>query len=291
MNADGSEVERLTDDPANDWAPTWLPGSERLLFLSERTEPTDLPHAVPGGWVYSMAGDGSDQRRMTTEVTHGLDIEISPDGRWLSIPTEFLGLHILEADTFDLEMRFSMPGWSWAPDGTRLAGIDRSGLWGNLTIMEFPSLEKTRLSDYDAFDYRPAWSPDGTTIAFESDYRDDGGVYLVTPQGTARRPLPTDLPEDASLRFPTWSPDGSQLLVHRSDAASRLYVIDPQTGESVELAAELESVCCGAWSPDGHWIAVLADGDIYVSSSDGEILLQLTDDQGSNHSPTWDPGP
>ena len=36
MNADGSDLENLTDTPADDWGPVWSPDGSRLAFVSDR---------------------------------------------------------------------------------------------------------------------------------------------------------------------------------------------------------------------------------------------------------------
>jgi Tol biopolymer transport system component len=65
VNADGSGLQRLTDDPASDGLPTWSPDGNAIAFVSNRGGP----------WaVWAMTPDGSGQRQLFT-------MEGSPDGQ------------------------------------------------------------------------------------------------------------------------------------------------------------------------------------------------------------------
>ncbi|PJB69124.1 MAG: hypothetical protein CO096_13620 [Armatimonadetes bacterium CG_4_9_14_3_um_filter_66_14] len=66
MNADGSGVKRLTDEPATDTDPAWLPDGQ-ILFASDREQDREL---------FLMRDDGSFVRRLT--VTLGLNFQ--PNG-------------------------------------------------------------------------------------------------------------------------------------------------------------------------------------------------------------------
>ena len=64
VNADGSGLKRLTDDPADDGLPTWSPDGRAIAFLSNRS----------GTWgVWAMTPDGDDQQLL-------FEFEGSPDG-------------------------------------------------------------------------------------------------------------------------------------------------------------------------------------------------------------------
>lgn len=55
MDVDGGNVSRMTDHPAGDWRPAWLPDSRRLLFTTGREGSNDLyVLTVPDGTGMSL---------------------------------------------------------------------------------------------------------------------------------------------------------------------------------------------------------------------------------------------
>ncbi|MGH2899507.1 MAG: TolB family protein, partial [Solirubrobacteraceae bacterium] len=62
-----------------------------------------------------------------------------------------------------------------------------------------------------AQDSLPAWSPDGSRIAFLTNRDADFEIYTMKPDGSDPVRLTTSVGEDA---HPSWSPDGSQIAFH-----------------------------------------------------------------------------
>ena len=106
----------------------------------------------------------------------------------------------------------------------------------------------------DANNTWPAFSPDGSRIAFQSS-REGGGIFVMGATGESVRRV-TELGEG-----PTWSPDGKSFAftnvalwdpTYRA-ALSKLWVVDLATGSRREIP--VEDAVQASWSPHGHRIA------------------------------------
>ena len=76
--------------------------------------------------------------------------------------------------------------------------------------------ELTQLTDNEASDLNPRWSPDGTLIAFQSNETPEGQhIYVMDADGKNVRELTEGLRVD---RTPVWSPDGSVIAFYSADA-------------------------------------------------------------------------
>jgi TolB protein len=82
MDADGSNVVRLTDDPAFDGDPTWTPDGEHIVFISDRTGDYD---------IYIMRADGSDVVNLTNHPANDEYPDVVPTGDRIAFHSDRLG--------------------------------------------------------------------------------------------------------------------------------------------------------------------------------------------------------
>jgi WD40 repeat protein len=116
------------------------------------------------------------------------------------------------------------------------------------------------LTNNPANDWGPDWSPDGSTIAFNSD-RDGANRlrgYLMDRDGSNVRRIDVD----TWLEYPAWSPDGTRLAFMGAVGSNyELFVVDLATNEVHQLTDSPGSDGWPAWSPDGTTIAFTSERD------------------------------
>lgn len=186
---------------------------------------------------------------------------------------------------------------AWSPDGRRLAYVrgalvaNRSSVW----IVNADGSGARRLTT-GRLDLQPAWSPDGKHIAFvRISATNESQIWEVRPDGTGLRRILKGL---VGATQPTWSPDGSRLLLTDGQA---LFTIEPN-GSDKRRVARLTRDARGArvdpqpsWSRTG-WIAfsqlrpgVLQRSDIWRVRPDGANLERLTRSPGLDSEPSISP--
>ncbi len=119
-----------------------------------------------------------------------------------------------------------------------------------------PGFKNTRPLNYGVLtsgswnDTSPAWSPDGTRIAFSSDRNGGWGIYVITPQGTGEKQL---TPSGMVAMNPSWSPDSSRIAYWSLEGdVSSIKVVTVSTDSVVTVSGVDSAVnMTPVWSPDG----------------------------------------
>src|SRR5882672_823214 len=180
---------------------------------------------------------------------------------------------------------------------------NRNGPPGEIYVMNPDGSDQRNITKSPASETRPAFSPDGTKIAFVRDFN---GIFVMNPDGSGQ----TQILDGPSMgfragsisSFPDWSPDGKKIVFNGamkgSPDGADIYVINADGTGLTRLTTDPADDACPAWSPDGKKIAFASIRDrvpnevnyeIYVMNADGSNQTRITNNTKFDAGPAWSP--
>ncbi len=251
----------------NDTDPVWVGGT--IYFRSDRNGEFNL-------FAYDVASGGVEQ--LTTHDDFPILNLSAGDG--VVIYEQAGQLHLFDPARGDAE-RLSVaaasdlletrPRYVDAEDFIRNAHISPSGaravfeVRGDIITVPAEKGDARRLTaSSDSHERSPAWSPDGTRIAYFSDASGEYRLHVAPQDGHGE--VETYEVEGAGFyEDPNWSPDGTKISY--TDNAWSLYVFDVERGRTTKVAQERQygpnKTLHHAWSPDSRWIAYTLNTPTY----------------------------
>ncbi|MBS0332881.1 MAG: PDZ domain-containing protein, partial [Proteobacteria bacterium] len=179
---------------------------------------------------------------------------------------------------------------SLSPDGAAYAVEARGDIF---VVPNAPGAAARNLSDSPAVaDRGPIWSPDSKRLGYQSDASGEYRLVVRAADGTGPvRDFQLGLGHGVFSDF-HWSPDGRRIAY--ADERATTWVLDLQTGKSVQLATDPEGDWPepGAWSLDGRRFAFTRRAKdhqraVCVWSADTGQITQITDGWMDTFSPVF----
>ncbi|MGZ8780781.1 MAG: protein kinase domain-containing protein [Thermoanaerobaculia bacterium] len=222
-----------------------------------------------GGWLVRSSRMGTPQPPLVrfTQITHEEGLELQPAS---------------------------------SPDGGSFVFTRGGGAAADIYLQRVSGRNAINLTKRCAMaDIQPAFSPDGTMIAYRSEC-DGGGIFIMGATGEAARRITT------SCFNPAWSPDSKRLVCGSESVnftptsrgqLSELWIVDAQSGQrKLLLAADGVQP---SWSPRGNRIAYWgmdgesAQRDIWTIDPDApdpsKTVTRVTNDLAVDWNPVWSP--
>jgi Tol biopolymer transport system component len=140
----------------------------------------------------------------------------------------------------------------------------------------------------------PAWSPDGSRIAYQSDPTGEYDLWVMNGDGSRQHLLLKDAGFDDEQ--PAWSPDGRRIAFARCDGFFEcdIDVVNSNGTGMHRIIGGHRVNTFPRFSPDGKWIAFTSDraglsSAIWKVRIDGTGLQRLTAPQLEAFAPSWSP--
>jgi Tol biopolymer transport system component len=271
INPDGSGTANVTDAagaPGFDLEPDWSPDGTKIAFRSGRGSTAE---------IYTMNADGTGFAQLTANAYKDYAPVWSPDGSEIAFasnrndldPTNCIDLAGCNIDIFvmpatggsPVQVTFSNGADQWpefSPDGRFIAyHSDAGGAFAIYTV-DLDTLAVTKLTPDSLGAGEPDYSPDGTKIAFESNF-----AFCKKPK----------------------------------DCASELFTMNADGGGITQLTYKFGQNYSPSWSPQGDKIAFTHANNqpgtrqqIYVMNPDATDITRVTELKANSFGPDWGSG-
>ncbi len=262
MNADGSNLQNITNHRAEDYTPSWSPDGSKILF--KRYNPGDSY-----SYIYVMNADGTGLTQILESIHYHAWFPVwSPDGSKISY------------QLFSGEVNY-----------------ENFSIW----VMNTDGTQNTQLTNHPGNDTHPTWSPDGEQIAFSRDWNDNSEIYVINIDGSGEKNLTNNPAQDydpdfshdgSKIAFVSDRDKPSGIWVMNSDG-SNPKIISKMKKDLGNDDSDPD------WSADGSRIVFKSwrnyKWEIFVMNADGSCQVRLTEfsvySSGSgDKSPVWQPG-
>lgn len=249
MNSDGSGRKQLTNTGSADLQPAWSPDGKKIAFVS-----------------------------------NSFDVDGQTDNEIWAINADGTGRTQLTNNTVQTD---EQPAWS--PDGARIAFVSaRTGDNArNIYVMNADGSNQTDITQdfrydentiYQGHDDHPAWSPDGSTIAYTHTFAPNASgvpnIWTMTPTGGSKVNLQNN--QTTSGVQPAWSPDGTKIAyVGATDTNRDIYTMN--ANGSGQATVETGGNPAHDISPDWQPVSIrIGDARVKENNTSARFTVSLS---------------
>jgi dipeptidyl aminopeptidase/acylaminoacyl peptidase len=304
---DGKRTVQLTQSEGSEHSPRWSADNRYLAFLSARGgEDEDEPEQL---WLLDRAG--GEAQSITAFKGDVLDYAWSPDGKQIAlIVMDEDPDQTDKADKADKDKTAApivIDRYYFKEDETGYLGKLRRHLY----VLDMATRKTELLTPGNFDELLPAWSPDGSQIAFVSkrgadpDRSSENGLYVVQARIGSEPRLLTKFDGDAGdsgwMTAPSWRPDGREIVISAARDGKLIYyskmqllIVAADSGKARVVTAGLDrNILSPRWSGDSKWIYAFIEDDrnqhlIKINAVNGKLERLL---DGRRETSAFDLGP
>ncbi|MFC2086149.1 DPP IV N-terminal domain-containing protein [Bacteroidota bacterium] len=243
---------QITTNSALDMRPVWTPDGNYLGFISNRNSTTG------SGWQGSL----------------------------YKVPAEGGSATLIETP------QQAIHHFHWSSDGNSVVFYDGENepLW-DIFYGSSEGGEMTNLTNDQAANMAPKFSPDGTKIVFARNIDGNHDIWTMQTDGSGLTQISFD---ESSDNFPCFSPDGQKIAFASNRSGNfDIWIKDLVNEELNQITTDPGNEYTPCWSPDGNHLAYINDKsgyfDIYIISLADSNLVQFTSNSADDMYPSWSP--